>query len=163
MLRVFSLVISNMADNGSFSPCLRLYIPQLICVNRRRRLVMQVALNYVLARRRLLLGVSLVLLLLLWARSIKRVPRFRLRFCRRLSRNTEHFMENGLAHFKHVYLVGEKEIELHMASVSAISPPPPPPNRAWHLGRKVELWVKHNLKEFIKIYAFDSAYVKFDV
>ena len=63
-------------------------ISQLIRVNRRRILVMQVALNYVIARRRLLLGVSLVLLLLLSARNITRVPRSRLRSCRRLSRNT---------------------------------------------------------------------------
>ena len=110
-----------MADDGSFLPCLRLYISQLIRVNRTRILVMQVALNYDLARTRLLLGVSLVLLLLLKARNITRVPRSRLRSCRRLSRNTKLFMQNGISHFKHAYLVGEKLIEL-------------------------ELWVKHNLK-----------------
>ena len=120
LLCVSSRANSNMADNGSFSPCLRLYISQLIRVNRTRRLVMQVALHCVLSRRRLFLGVSLVLLLLLYARNITRVPRSRLLSWRRLSRNTEHFMQNERAHFKLVYLVGEKEIELHIASDSAI-------------------------------------------
>ena len=69
-------------------------------------------------------------------------PKSRLPSCRRLSRNTKHLMQNGISHFKHVYLVGEKQIELHIASDSAIFFLP---NPAWHLGRKVELWVKHNL------------------
>ena len=32
---------------------------------------------------------------------------------------TEHFMQNGIAHFKHVHLVGEKQ-ELHIASIHGI-------------------------------------------
>ena len=52
-------------------------------------------------------------------------------------------MQNGIAHFKPVYLVGEKQIESHIASDSAILLLP---NCAWHLGRKVELWVKHNIE-----------------
>ena len=40
------------------------------------------------------------------------------------------FHENRIAHFKHVYLVGEKQ-ELHIASDYAILFLP---NRAWHLG-----------------------------
>ena len=72
-----------MADNDF----LRLYLSNLIRINRRRRLNMQVAVNHLLARRRRFLGVSLVLLVLLSARNIvTHVPRPR--SCRRLSRNT---------------------------------------------------------------------------
>ena len=36
------------------------------------------------------------------------------------------FMQNGIAHFKHVYSVGEKQIELYIASDSVIFYSPEP-------------------------------------
>ena len=65
----------------------------MISASRRRRLLMQVALNYFTARRRQLLHMSLVLLLLISAHRIQIATatpsaRSRLRSCRRLNRNT---------------------------------------------------------------------------
>ena len=111
LLRVFSRAISNVADNGSFSPCLRSYISQLIRVNRKRRLVVQVALSDVLAGKEKIASGGF---------SCFAVATF----------GTKHHK-----HFKHVYLVREKQ-ERHIASDSVILFLP---NRAWHLGRKVEL------------------------
>ena len=99
---------SNMADNGGKEHSLRLYISNLIRINRRRRLNMQVAVNHLLARRRRLLGVSLVLLLLLSARNIvTHVPRPR------------SCILKLFPHFKQLYFVREKQ-ELHIFSFSAI-------------------------------------------
>ena len=75
---------------------------------------MQMAVHYLLARRRRLLHVcSLVMLLLSQKNAIARVPRRR--SCRRLipgvfssSSNTEHLIQKKFPHVKHVFFVGEK-------------------------------------------------------
>lgn len=61
---VFSQEISNMEDS-SFLRSPYVYLSQLICGNRKRRIVLQVALNYALVRRIWLVRVSLLLLLLI--------------------------------------------------------------------------------------------------
>ena len=104
LLRVVSRAISNMAH---FRLPFR-DISQLIRVNRRRRrLVMQVASNYVLARRSHASG----------GFSCFAVATFgtKHRTCPFIIFKNRAFHENRIAHFKHVYLVGEKQ-ELHIAS-----------------------------------------------
>ena len=62
---VFSQAISNMEDI-SFLRSPYLFLSQLICANRKRRIVLQVALSYALVRRIwLVYRVSLLLLLLI--------------------------------------------------------------------------------------------------
>ena len=117
---------------------LALDIPQLIRVNRTRRLVMQVPLNYVLARRTLLRG------FLLFCCYYFR-PKI-LHLCPDLIFDTKHFMQNGKAHFKRVF--GRRNT--HRDSHRIRFPHFFLPNRTWHFGRIVELWVKHNMKYFKK-------------
>lgn len=79
---------ANMADkNKEDILCFRrLHLSSTICANRKRRLIVQMAVHHLLARRRRLLYVcSLVMLFLSQRNAIARVPRPR--SCRRLIRN----------------------------------------------------------------------------
>lgn len=90
---VFSQEISNMEDS-SFLRTPYLYLSQLICGNRKRRIVLQVALNYALVRRIWLVRVSLLLLLLISNPASLHPLQIS---------NISYFL-----HFKQVYLVPEK-------------------------------------------------------
>jgi len=86
--RLRSKFHANMADKvkGDILRLRRLCLSNTILANRKRQLIMQMAVHHLLARRRRLLYVcSLIMLLLSQRNAIARVPRRR--SCRRLIRN----------------------------------------------------------------------------
>ena len=86
----------------------RLCLSNTIRANRKRRLIMQMAVHHLLARRRLLCVCSLVMLLLSQRNAIARVPRRRASYTKKIP------------HVKHVYFVGEKHEPYILSSTAAI-------------------------------------------